>query len=112
MSFFVEADEAVGQLVVEGVDVIKKEIFVERDELLLDAAVKAFGMGPIFGQLGQVSHRAAPSPSTVLVKPALNWLALSDTTRWGLQGQQARARCHRRAAFLANVCFLVEHGWH
>jgi len=42
MSFFAEADEAVGQLVVEGVDAIEEEVFVERDELLLDAAVRAF----------------------------------------------------------------------
>jgi len=44
-SLLVEPDEVVEQPVVEGVDVVEEEVFVELDEFFLDGSVKAFGMG-------------------------------------------------------------------
>jgi len=50
------------------------------------ARLKRSACAFIFGHPGQASQRTAPLPGTVLVKPALNSLPLSGSTRWGLKG--------------------------
>ena len=48
----VEPDEVVQQLVVEGMQVFKEQVFVAIDELLLNGAIESLGVGVHLGALG------------------------------------------------------------
>lgn len=51
-SGFIEPDEVIEQLVIEGLDALEQQVFVELDEHLLESVAEALGMGIHAGALG------------------------------------------------------------